>query len=68
MSAARRLIAIAFVLVAVRTVIAQEATIGVAEAKSLVGIVLRHQGFPSSSQYCQVEIVDEGGKPFAPGY
>jgi hypothetical protein len=68
MSAARRLIAIAFVLVAVRTVIAQEATIGVAEAKSLVGIVLRHQGFPSSSQYCQVEIVDEGGKLFAPGY
>jgi hypothetical protein len=47
---------------------AQQQTISVGEAKELVSLVLRHQGFPSSSQHCQVESLDKNGKPFAPDY
>ncbi len=64
MSAARQLIAIALGFLAVGTISSQEATISAAETKSLVGIVLRHRGFPSSSQYCQIEPLDKEGKPF----
>jgi len=39
-----------------------------AEAKSLLEIVLRHRGFPSSSQYCEIESADKDGKPFVPDY
>jgi len=47
---------------------AQQQTISVGEAKELVGLALRHQEFPSSSQYCQVESLDRNGKSFAPDY
>ena len=44
-----------------------ETTIGVAEAKSLVEIVLRHQGFAASSKYCQIDTaLDEHGNPLVP--
>jgi hypothetical protein len=68
MSALCPLITIALMFFAVKAVSSQEATMSVAEAKSLVGIVLHHQGFPSSSQYCQIEHLDEEGKPFVPDY
>jgi len=43
-------------------------TISVDEAKQLVGIVLRHQKFPSSSPYCSIENLDRNGRPFEAGY
>lgn len=46
----------------------QEATISVTEAKSLVDIVLRHQGFPMSSQYCEIANLDKKGTPFVADY
>jgi len=55
-------------LVAGMLVQAQESTISVDDAKQLVGIVLRHQNFPSSSPYCTVENLDKNGKVFQPGY
>jgi hypothetical protein len=65
---ARNLIAIAVTLLGMGTGYAQEAAMSVAEAKALVGIVLRHHGFPSSSQYCAVERLDKSGDPFVPDY
>ena len=67
-SAVRQLLTIALTFPFVGTINSQEATISVAEAKSLVGIVLRHQGFPSSSQYCEVEPMDKEGEPFVADY
>lgn len=43
-------------------------TITVDEAKQLVGTVLHHQKFPSSSPYCSIENLDRNGKPFEVGY
>ena len=68
MRAARHLLTIALTFAAMGTANAQEAIISVAEAKSLVGIVLRHRGFPSSSQFCEIEHLDKDGDPFEPGY
>jgi hypothetical protein len=68
MSKAGRLITIVLTLLAVGDIRSQEGGIGVAEARSLVEIVLRHQGFPSSSQYCQIESMDKEGESFAPGH
>jgi hypothetical protein len=59
---------IILLLVAGMLVQAQDSTIGVDDAKQLVGIVLRHQKFPSSSPYCTVENLDKNGEPFQPGY
>ncbi len=47
---------------------AQEVTISGDEAKEVVGMVLRHQKFPSSSPHCDIENLDKNGKVFAPGY
>lgn len=47
---------------------AQQQNISVGEAKELVNLVLRHQGFPSSSKYRRVESLDRKGEPFAPDY
>ena len=66
MRAARHLLTIALTFAAMGTANAQEAIISVAEAKSLVGIVLRHRGFPSSSQFCEIEHLDKDGDPFEP--
>jgi len=68
MNAVGRLIAVALTCLALRTANSQETTISVAEARSLVNIVLRHQGFPSSSEYCQVEPMDKESEPFVSGY
>ncbi|MGO9405581.1 MAG: hypothetical protein ACLPVW_19160 [Terriglobales bacterium] len=68
MNAAGQLIAVALTCLALRTANSQETTISVAEARSLVKIVLRHQGFPSLSHYCQIESMDKEGEPFIPDY
>jgi hypothetical protein len=59
------IIALAFITVG--NVEAQVADITLAEAKTLVAIVLRHQKFPSSSRYCQIESMDKG-EPFVSHY
>lgn len=46
----------------------QEARIGITDAKSLVALVLKHQRFPLSSQYCEIEPLDRPGRPFVPDY
>ena len=68
MIALLRTVTIGVVLLAASLVNAQQPTISVGEAKELVGLVLRHQGFPSSSPYCDLEPLDKDGKPFAPDY
>jgi hypothetical protein len=57
-----------FLVVTGTLVQAQDSTIKVDEAKQLVGIVLRHQKFPSSSAYCSIENLDKNGKAFEAGY
>lgn len=59
---------ISLTLLNVESVSSQQATISVSEAKSLVEIVLRHQGFPISSQYCEIANLDKEGDPFEAGY
>ena len=68
MIALLRTVTIGVILLAASLVNAQQPTISVGEAKELVGLVLRHQGFPSSSPYCDLEPLDKDGKPFAPDY
>jgi len=68
MVAVSQLIAVVLMLLAAGTVEAQEATIGVTEAKSLVDIVLRHQGFPISSRHCKIASLDKEGQPFLADY
>jgi len=68
MRAVRQLIVFALAFLAVGSIDSQEPSISVAEAKSLVAIVLRHQQFPLSSPYCEIEHLDKEGKPFAPDY
>jgi hypothetical protein len=46
--------------------LAQEAT--VAEAKSLVRVVLKHQKVQLSSRYCEVERLDKNGRAFVSEY
>jgi hypothetical protein len=38
------------------------------EAKSLVGVVLRHEHIRLSSRYCELGQIDKPGKPFVPDY
>jgi len=68
MVAVTQLIAVVVMLLVTGTVETQEATTSVTEAKSLVDIVLRHQGFPLSSQYCEIANLDKEGQPFAADY
>lgn len=46
----------------------QQSNIGADEAKELLVIVLRHQKFPASSRYCQIEPLDKQGQPFTSNY
>lgn len=64
---AHNAVAVALMLVAASTSVAQEASIGTAEAQTLVDIVLRHQGFPASSRYCEVVSMDKS-QSFVSGY
>lgn len=68
MRAVRYTIILALAPFAVGNINSQESTISLAEAKSLVGIVLRHQQFPLSSPYCEIENLDQEGRTFAPDY
>ncbi len=65
----RRLVAIlfAFLLLSGRA-FCQPSAISVADAKSLVSLVLRHERINLSSRYCQLEQLDTEGKPFVADY
>jgi hypothetical protein len=67
MKAVSQLIVVALTFLA-GSLESQEPTINVVEAKSLVAIVLRHHGFPMSSQYCEVSSLDKEGQPFVADY
>lgn len=61
------LVAIAVVLAA-QSSFGQQTTITVAQAESLVRVVLHHEKLRLSSRYCQIEPVHKGDKAFVPDY
>ena len=61
------LVTIAIVLAAGST-FGQQPTITVAQAESLVRVVLRHENLRLSSRYRELEQVQKGGKAFVPDY
>jgi hypothetical protein len=67
MSATRALFAIGWLFICCGAFGAQEKTISVAEARSLVDVVLRQEQFPSNSKYCEVSSMDKG-EPFVRDY
>jgi|SRR5208282_1990338 len=57
------------VLVAAGSAFGQQSTITVAQAESLVRLVLRHEGIKLSSRYCEVALLrTKDGKAFVPDY
>jgi hypothetical protein len=63
-----RLIALSVCGCAAIGAMAQATKITTEEAKSLVGVVLRHEHIQVSSRYCELSQMDKQGKPFVPDY